>query len=102
MNAVAEAFKGYQYYEFNIIKDLVEPSKRLADSINNTGLDQVTAKKKIDSTLGSGDDQLLNLNDQAAQNEKTQVTEMDGKFFEEFDNFLRTNKDGKQKKNNEN
>ena len=30
MNAVADAFKGYQYYEFNIIKDLVEPSKRLA------------------------------------------------------------------------
>lgn len=33
-NAVADSFKGYQYYEFNIIKDLVEPSKRLAEIVN--------------------------------------------------------------------
>lgn len=30
-SAVAEAFKGYDHYEFNIIKDLVEPSKRMAE-----------------------------------------------------------------------
>ncbi|KAL4216900.1 Islet cell autoantigen 1 [Mactra antiquata] len=32
MSAVAESFKGYQYYEFNIIKELQEPSKRLIDN----------------------------------------------------------------------
>ncbi|CAG2217304.1 ICA1 [Mytilus edulis] len=31
MTAVAESFKGYQYYEFNIIKDLAEPSRKLAE-----------------------------------------------------------------------
>lgn len=35
MNAIADAFKGYQYYEFNIIKDLVEPSKKLAKMIKD-------------------------------------------------------------------
>ncbi|XP_052235659.1 islet cell autoantigen 1-like isoform X2 [Dreissena polymorpha] len=32
MTAVAESFKGYQYYEFNIIKDLQEPSSKLCDN----------------------------------------------------------------------
>lgn len=32
MTAVAESFKGYQYYEFNIIKELQEPSKKLVDN----------------------------------------------------------------------
>lgn len=31
MTAVAESFKGYQYYEFNIIKDLAEPNRKLAE-----------------------------------------------------------------------
>lgn len=30
MNAVAESFTGYQYYEFNMLKELTETSKRLA------------------------------------------------------------------------
>ena len=30
MSAVAESFKGYQYYEFTVIKDLAEPSRLLA------------------------------------------------------------------------
>jgi len=34
MNAVAEAFKGYQYYEFNISKDLNEPSRRVMEISN--------------------------------------------------------------------
>ncbi|XP_052812921.1 islet cell autoantigen 1-like isoform X2 [Mya arenaria] len=32
MTAVAESFKGYQYYEFNIIKELQEPSKHLSEN----------------------------------------------------------------------
>ncbi|XP_077997151.1 islet cell autoantigen 1-like isoform X3 [Glandiceps talaboti] len=30
MSAVSESFKGYQYYEFNMLKELIEPSKKLA------------------------------------------------------------------------
>ena len=30
MNAVAESFKGYQYYEFNLLKDLTDESRKLA------------------------------------------------------------------------
>ncbi|KAL5005797.1 hypothetical protein ScPMuIL_016955 [Solemya velum] len=31
MSAVAESFRGYQHYEFSIIKELAEPSKKLAE-----------------------------------------------------------------------
>ncbi|ELU17970.1 hypothetical protein CAPTEDRAFT_220865 [Capitella teleta] len=33
MSAVAESFKGYQYYEFNMLKELAEPSKKLAEAV---------------------------------------------------------------------
>ncbi|KAK3082865.1 hypothetical protein FSP39_007472, partial [Pinctada imbricata] len=36
MSAVAESFKGYQYYEFNIIKELAEPSKKLAEDTSRS------------------------------------------------------------------
>ncbi|XP_013390447.1 islet cell autoantigen 1 isoform X2 [Lingula anatina] len=35
MTAVAESFKGYQYYEFSMLKELTETSKKLADETNN-------------------------------------------------------------------
>ncbi|XP_046331882.1 islet cell autoantigen 1-like isoform X1 [Haliotis rufescens] len=31
MSAVAESFKGYQHYEFNMLKELAEPSKQLLE-----------------------------------------------------------------------
>lgn len=31
MNAIAESFKGYQYYEFNMLRELTETSKKLAE-----------------------------------------------------------------------
>jgi hypothetical protein len=34
-NTLAITFKGYQYFEFNIIKELVEPSKKLAEECGN-------------------------------------------------------------------
>jgi len=43
MNAVADSFKGYQYYEFNMLKDLIEPSKQLAKKTN--GYDGVEKKE---------------------------------------------------------
>lgn len=61
MNAVADAYKGYQYYEFNIIKDLVEPSKKLADmsSSNNKALTSDTDSDNINKR----DSELINVND---------------------------------------
>merc|ERR1711892_789863 len=42
MNHVNNGFKGYQYYEFNYIKDLAAPSKELASQ----NQDEAKAKKK--------------------------------------------------------
>jgi hypothetical protein len=36
MTAVADSFKGYQYYEFNMLKELGEPSKKLAEETGAT------------------------------------------------------------------
>ncbi|XP_064598606.1 islet cell autoantigen 1-like isoform X4 [Liolophura sinensis] len=33
MTAVSESFKGYQYYEFNMLKELAEPAKKLAEEL---------------------------------------------------------------------
>nr|KAI8744982.1 islet cell autoantigen 1-like isoform X1 [Biomphalaria glabrata] len=35
MSAVAESFKGYQYYEFNMLRELTETSKKLALETSN-------------------------------------------------------------------
>ena len=35
MSAVAESFKGYQYYEFTTLKELAETSKKLAEETSN-------------------------------------------------------------------
>lgn len=35
MSAVAESFKGYQYYEFNMLRELTETSKKLAQETSN-------------------------------------------------------------------
>ncbi|CAF4649617.1 unnamed protein product, partial [Rotaria magnacalcarata] len=40
MKAVAESFKGYQYYEFTVIKNLTEPSRLLAEMNSNSSTDK--------------------------------------------------------------
>ncbi|KAK7111431.1 islet cell autoantigen 1-like isoform X2 [Littorina saxatilis] len=35
MSAVAESFKGYQYYEFNMLKELTDTSRKLADETSS-------------------------------------------------------------------
>jgi hypothetical protein len=53
MSSVAESFKGYQYYEFTVIKDLAEPSRLLAEKISRLS-DEKTKEKdqtEIDDTL---------------------------------------------------
>lgn len=56
MTAVAESFKGYQYYEFNIIKELQEPSKRLAEDSNRQ-----PAEKELDDDFDP--EKLISLGD---------------------------------------
>lgn len=72
MNAVSDAFKGYQYYEFNVIKDLVEPSKKLAKIMNEPH--KVEEKDqdqpdKVDNKSVNNDLDLLKLNDDEKKDE---------------------------------
>lgn len=39
MSAVAESFKGYQYYEFNMLKELTDTSRKLAEETSSRKLD---------------------------------------------------------------
>ncbi|XP_013390445.1 islet cell autoantigen 1 isoform X1 [Lingula anatina] len=58
MTAVAESFKGYQYYEFSMLKELTETSKKLADETNN----MEAADRDIDEWIKKeGDDEELEL-----------------------------------------
>jgi hypothetical protein len=50
MSAVAESFKGYQYYEFTVIKDLAEPSRLLAE-MNSKSLSNNKTKEKDDALI---------------------------------------------------
>nr|CAD7194389.1 unnamed protein product [Timema douglasi] len=34
-NTVASNFKGYQHYEFSVVKELIEPSLKLSEQVNN-------------------------------------------------------------------
>lgn len=36
MTAVADSFKGYQHYEFNMLKELTESSKKLAEETSTS------------------------------------------------------------------
>ncbi|XP_053385852.1 islet cell autoantigen 1-like [Mercenaria mercenaria] len=60
MTAVAESFKGYQYYEFNIIKELQEPSKKLSDTTREPAerdMDDEFDPENSDSELSVSDEE---------------------------------------------
>jgi hypothetical protein len=63
MSAVAESFKGYQYYEFTVIKDLAEPSRLLAEKNLNLTDDKSEEKET------QQDDTLIDINE-AKNNQK--------------------------------
>ncbi|ESP01919.1 hypothetical protein LOTGIDRAFT_225030 [Lottia gigantea] len=46
MSAVAESFKGYQYYEFNLLKELAEPCRELSEKTSQ----RQPAEKDTDNT----------------------------------------------------
>lgn len=52
MNEVDEAFAGYQYYDFNILKQLAEPQRK---AIHAGGLVNSDLEKKLNSILESGE-----------------------------------------------
>jgi hypothetical protein len=75
MSAVAESFKGYQYYEFTVIKDLAEPNRLLAERNSNSFIDKTneedeqqekTIKKETET-----DDTLIDINESQTQEQKT-------------------------------
>jgi len=57
MSAVAESFKGYQYYEFTVIKDLAEPSRLLAEMNSSSFSDKIKEKEENQVT----DDHLIDI-----------------------------------------
>ncbi|XP_076459335.1 islet cell autoantigen 1-like isoform X1 [Babylonia areolata] len=58
MSAVAESFKGYQYYEFNMLKELTDTSRKLAEETNSRAELEKDTGPASDSELFS-DDELL-------------------------------------------
>ena len=44
MNAVSEAFTGFQYFEFNILKELRDPSKKALDDANYKEMEEKLVK----------------------------------------------------------
>jgi hypothetical protein len=59
MSAVAESFKGYQYYEFTVIKDLAEPSRLLAE-MNSKSLSNDKTKEKDNSLIDVNETKQIN------------------------------------------
>ena len=58
MSAVAESFKGYQYYEFTVIKDLAEPSRLLAEKLSRASDEKAKENEKTET-----DDALIDINE---------------------------------------
>lgn len=87
--AIAETFKGYDHYEFNIIKDLVEPSKQVAEKFNNINendnndsvLESSITSEKIDTLIEFDEnidqtvDQVSELIDLMTKNEADDLSE---------------------------
>jgi hypothetical protein len=67
MTAVAESFKGYQYYEFTVIKDLAEPSRLLAELSSSSFTDK--KQDKVEKTIdkkSETDDTLIDIGQAAS------------------------------------
>lgn len=73
MSAVAESFKGYQYYEFTVIKDLAEP-QRLLTEMNTKSLsnDQTKEKDKDDALIDVNESKATSSNNNNNQNDPTE------------------------------
>jgi hypothetical protein len=80
MTAIAESFKGYQYYEFTVIKDLAEPSRLLAEKNSSSFSDKTKGDEKKDKKIPETDDTLIDI-DQST-NQHTTSTNLISKGIE--------------------
>ncbi|CAF0948470.1 unnamed protein product [Rotaria sordida] len=76
MKAVAESFKGYQYYEFTVIKNLAEPSRLLAE---------MNSKSSINKSKEKDNDTLININETKNNQIQEQTISIDNNQKEIFD-----------------
>ncbi|XP_070185416.1 islet cell autoantigen 1-like isoform X3 [Littorina saxatilis] len=87
MSAVAESFKGYQYYEFNMLKELTDTSRKLAD--------ETSSRDSIEKDTEEASDALLSLDDKEAtsktgeeDNKKEQNASSEGQSEGDFGPFM--------------
>ncbi|XP_064647200.1 islet cell autoantigen 1-like isoform X8 [Lineus longissimus] len=57
MAAVSESFKGYQHYEFNMLKELAEPSRKLAEETSNHEAPERDTDRKKDGLISFGEEE---------------------------------------------
>ncbi len=69
MSAVAESFKGYQYYEFTVIKDLAEPNRLLAERNSSSFIDKTNEEDEQQEKTET-DDTLIDINESQTQEQK--------------------------------
>ncbi|BFZ15457.1 hypothetical protein BsWGS_18496 [Bradybaena similaris] len=122
MSAVAESFKGYQYYEFNMLRELTETSKKLALETSNQDATEKEGDEQDDNLISveegeqgrdardsaAFDDKLLSdlhlddkllsdlqLDGKRKQNSKVAAGNKDSEFmdFTEDDNLLKDDDD---------
>jgi hypothetical protein len=88
MSAVAESFKGYQYYEFTVIKDLIEPSRLLAEMNTSSFTDKTKKEKKIINQETKTDDKLIDINESTGSQEQTVPTNVIQKGIDTYNLYL--------------
>ncbi|CAF4677657.1 unnamed protein product [Rotaria sp. Silwood1] len=72
MKAVADSFKGYQYYEFTVIKNLAEPSRLLAEMNSKSSID-----KSKENDKQKDDDTLIDINETKNNQTQEQIISID-------------------------
>ena len=79
MTAIAESFKGYQYYEFTVIKDLAEPNRLLAERSSSAFTDKSKDERdrltKITSERTDVDDTLIDITEPTVNEREGRTTE---------------------------
>ncbi|XP_074661467.1 islet cell autoantigen 1-like isoform X2 [Tubulanus polymorphus] len=68
MSAVLESFKGYQHYEFNMLKELAEPSRKIIEETTKGSDGKQSDEEKDDAEEELEDVDLLGLDDDLTQN----------------------------------
>ncbi|CAF0898776.1 unnamed protein product [Adineta ricciae] len=70
MSAVAESFKGYEYYEFTVIKELAVPNHLLAEMSSSSFLERKLEETDKEKQKVEKDDTLIDLADSRTDEQK--------------------------------